>query len=250
MSYSSVDAIVLRQTPYKDNDMLLTVLTRQAGILTVKARGCRRKGYRHFASIQILAYSHMELFCAHSRYSLQEAELIQAWLPLREDLSKMACALYAADICTTIGQEEMEQAEELDLLLQTLNHLCRKTYPVQQAKSVFEWAALLMAGFGPISEECAVCHETKSGAGFLLLRDGLILCEDCQESFGGTQLQRLPPGALEALRHIHTSALDRQFEFSLESSELRAFCSVAELYTKAMLERTFKSLDFYHAVQA
>ena len=41
--YMTIQGIVLRVTDYNDRDALLTLLTRQHGKLTVKARGLRRK---------------------------------------------------------------------------------------------------------------------------------------------------------------------------------------------------------------
>ena len=39
----TTQGIVLRETNYKEADKILTVLTRDFGKRTVKARGCRRK---------------------------------------------------------------------------------------------------------------------------------------------------------------------------------------------------------------
>ena len=39
----TVQGIVLREINYKEADKILTVLTREEGKLTLKARGCRRK---------------------------------------------------------------------------------------------------------------------------------------------------------------------------------------------------------------
>ena len=41
--YLSVQGIVLRVTDYNDRDAMLTMLTRQHGRLSAKARGLRRK---------------------------------------------------------------------------------------------------------------------------------------------------------------------------------------------------------------
>ena len=41
--YLTIQAIVLRVTDYNDRDALLTVLSRNHGKLTIKARGLRRK---------------------------------------------------------------------------------------------------------------------------------------------------------------------------------------------------------------
>ena len=49
----TTQGLVLRETSYKEADKILTVLTREGGKRTVKARGCRRKGIPLAASAQL-----------------------------------------------------------------------------------------------------------------------------------------------------------------------------------------------------
>ena len=60
--YLKVQGLVLRITPYKDHDALLTVLTNQYGKITVKARGLRRKNSPLVAPCQLLAFGEFMLF--------------------------------------------------------------------------------------------------------------------------------------------------------------------------------------------
>ena len=57
----TTQGIVLRETNYKEADKILTVLTRDLGKRTVKARGCRRKNSKLTAASQLLVYSEMTL---------------------------------------------------------------------------------------------------------------------------------------------------------------------------------------------
>ena len=60
--YLNVQALVLRVTDYNDRDVLLTLLTREQGKLTVKARGLRKKNNPMAAPCQLLAYGDFTLF--------------------------------------------------------------------------------------------------------------------------------------------------------------------------------------------
>ena len=60
--YLTAQGLVLRVSNYNDTDALLTVLTRQCGKLTVKARGLRRKNSPLIAPCQLLAYGEFTLF--------------------------------------------------------------------------------------------------------------------------------------------------------------------------------------------
>ena len=60
--YLTVRGLVLRVTPYKDTDALLTILTADQGKITAKARGLRRKNSPLVAPCQLLTYSEFTLF--------------------------------------------------------------------------------------------------------------------------------------------------------------------------------------------
>ena len=68
--------IVLRETNYKEADKILTVLTRDYGKRTVKARGCRRKTSKLTAASQLLVWSDMTLYQRGEYLTLNEAEVL------------------------------------------------------------------------------------------------------------------------------------------------------------------------------
>ena len=59
--YLKTDGIVLRETEYKDNDKLLTLLTRENGQLTAKARGVKSRTSKLRAGCQLLTLSEFTL---------------------------------------------------------------------------------------------------------------------------------------------------------------------------------------------
>ena len=73
--YLTIQGIVLRVTDYNDRDALLTVLSRNHGKLTVKARGLRRKNSPLIAPCQLLAYGEFTLFEYKGQYTVNEAYL-------------------------------------------------------------------------------------------------------------------------------------------------------------------------------
>ena len=76
----TTQGIVLRETNYKEADKILTVLTRDLGKRTVKARGCRRKNSKLTAASQLLVYSEMTLSERGEFTTLTEADpLEQFW---------------------------------------------------------------------------------------------------------------------------------------------------------------------------
>ena len=78
----TTQGIVLRETNYKEADKILTVLTRDLGKRTVKARGCRRKNSKLTAASQLLVYSEMTLSERGEFTNLTEADPLEQFLSL------------------------------------------------------------------------------------------------------------------------------------------------------------------------
>ena len=53
--FLKTDGLVVRQVNYKDNDQILTVLTKEHGLMTLKARGVRSRSSRLKGACQLLA---------------------------------------------------------------------------------------------------------------------------------------------------------------------------------------------------
>ena len=89
----TTQGIVLRETNYKEADKILTVLTRDWGKRTVKARGCRRKNSKLTAASQLLVYSELTLSERGEFTTLTEADPLEQFWSVRQDLETLALAL-------------------------------------------------------------------------------------------------------------------------------------------------------------
>ena len=94
----TVQGIVLREINYKEADKILTVLTREEGKLTLKARGCRRKNSRLLASSQLLVYSELAITQRGEFITLAEGDPLTQFRRLGEDIDKLALASYFAEV--------------------------------------------------------------------------------------------------------------------------------------------------------
>ena len=109
--YLTIRAIVLRVTDYNDRDALLTVLSRDHGKLTIKARGLRRKNSPLIAPCQLLAYGEFTLFEYRGMYTINEAHSIELFRNLRKELTKLSLGTYFAQVTEVISQEDLPNPE-------------------------------------------------------------------------------------------------------------------------------------------
>ena len=123
--YLNIQAIVLRVTDYNDRDALLTVLSRNHGKLTLKARGLRRKNSPLIAPCQLLAFGEFTIFEYRGQYTINEAHSIELFTNLRRDLTKLSLGTYFAQVAEVISQEDLPNPELQSLLLNCFSAISR-----------------------------------------------------------------------------------------------------------------------------
>lgn len=243
--YLTIQAIVLRVTDYNDRDALLTVLTRNHGKLTVKARGLRRKNSPLTAPCQLLAYGEFTLFEYRGMYTVNEAHSIELFQHLRRDLTKLSLGTYFAQVAEVISQEDLPNPELQALLLNCLYALSSLDLPESQVKSAFELRAACLAGYTPDLFACHVCGNENPDR--FDLSAGQLECTACGRGGSGIRIP-VNPGMLEAMRYISMCEPKKLFSFTLGAENLDKLASLTEGYLATQLERGFSTLDFYKSL--
>ena len=104
------EGIVLREQPSKDFDSILTLLTKEKGVITAYARGVRKRGALR-AATELLSCSCFVLFSNRDRYSVDKADLVRLFMGVRSDVEKLALASYFCELTMQTAPRE-EPAEE------------------------------------------------------------------------------------------------------------------------------------------
>ena len=181
----TTQGIVLRETNYKEADKILTVLTRDLGKRTVKARGCRRKNSKLTAASQLLVYSEMTLYERGEFITLNEADPLEQFWSVRQDLEDLALASYFAEVTEATAQEGEAVPELLSLLLNSLYALDTLKKPRALVKAAFELKLLCLTGYAPMLDACAVCGAPEPDQPRWNLSQGILHCARCRGQVGG-----------------------------------------------------------------
>ena len=242
--FLKTDGLVVRQVNYKDNDQILTVLTKEHGLMTLKARGVRSRSSRLKGACQLLAYSEFTVFENRGFHTIDEANAIQMFPELRTDIELLSLASYFAQVAEVLSQEDMPNPELLSLTLNALYALCRRLCTPELVKAAFELRAACLGGYTPELSGCAVCGDPEPDR--FDVRGGILCCASCSAGEG----LRLPvsPGSLAAMRYLVSCDAKRLFAFRLEGRAAKELCDLAETYLQTQLERGFYTLDFYKSL--
>lgn len=244
--YLTTQGLVLRVTDYNDRDALLTVLTKEHGKLTVKARGLRRKNSPLIAPCQLLAYGEFTLFEYRGMYTVNEAAAHELFQPLRRDLTRLSLGTYFAQVAEVISQEDLPSPELLSLVLNCLYALSKLGLPENMVKGVFELRAACIAGYTPELIGCHVCGRDYPDR--FDLSAGRLECAACRDPASAGIRMPLTPGLLDAMRYLLLCPPDRLFSFRLGEETMERFAQLTEGYLTTQLERGFSTLDFYKSL--
>ena len=244
--YLKTRGIVLREVAYHDSDKLLTILTEEYGKLTVKARGVSRKQSPLKGPCQLLTYSEFTIFEYRGFHTVNEAQTLEQFWNLRNQIELFALASYFAQVSEVISQEDSPSSELLSLLLNCLYGLSQLKKPQMQVKAVFELRSACLAGYEPDLTGCERCANPAPQLFNIL--SGTLQCTACAQEAGDGLRLPISPGTLQAMRYIVYSEKKKLFSFRAGEPTLEELNHITEAYLAAQLERSFFTLDFYKSL--
>lgn len=244
--YLTTQGLVLRVSDYNDHDALLTLLTREYGRLTVKARGLRRKNSPLVAPCQLLAYGEFTLFEYKGMYTINEAHSIELFHGLRRDLVRLSLGTYFAQVAEVVSQEDTPGSELMSLVLNCLFALASMPAAEEKIKAVFELRCACLSGYTPDLFGCHSCGNALADR--FDVSAGVLECCACRSAESDGLRLPVSPGTLDAMRYIVSCPPKRLFSFSASRQTIQQLSNLTETYLSTQLERGFSALDFYKSL--
>ena len=242
--YLTTRGLVLRTTEYKETDRILTVLTAEDGLLTLKARGVRSNRSKLKGACQLLTYAEFTVNEARGFRFISEATAIEMFAGLRNDIVLLALSSYFAQLAEVLSQEDAASPALLILILNALYALSKLQKPPRLVKAATELLLAAIAGYQPELSGCCVCGSPEPDR--FCIAEGTLECAACRSGDG----VRMPlsPSSLAAMRYILSCPEKKLFSFSISGAAEKELCDAAESYLLTQLERSFYTLDFYKSL--
>ena len=242
--YLTTRGLVLRTTEYKETDRILTVLTAEDGLLTLKARGVRSNRSKLKGACQLLTYAEFTVSEARGFRFISEATAIEMFAGLRNDIVLLALGSYFAQLAEVLSQEDAASPALLSLILNALYALSKLQKPPRLVKAATELRLAAIAGYQPELSGCCVCGAPEPDR--FSIADGTLECAACRSGDG----VRMPlsPASLAAMRYILSCPEKKLFSFTISGAAEKELCDAAESYLLTQLERSFYTLDFYKSL--
>lgn len=238
------DGIVIKEGATGEQDRIVTVLTRDKGVIKAFANGARNPKNKNVSSTGLLCYSDFLINKTQKGvYIIREANAKEVFFSLRSDIVRLSLAQYFAELTYELSPREENSAEYLSLLLNSVYLLTKGEKNLRQIKSVLEMRMLSIAGYMPSVVACSNCGTFESENMYFSTFTGELFCSECKPL---ERTEKLPLGVVTAIRHICFSDSPKIFSFSLPDDGLNLLSQVTEKYLRNITSRRYKTLDFFN----
>ena len=195
--------LVLKNSPFAEADLLVTLFTREAGKLRAVARGARRSGSKMVGHFEPLTVVRLALARGRNLDIVTQVEVAQNFALLKGELTALSRGLYVAELVDGFGPESYANPALYDLAVETLAAMTREPHR-DLVLRCFELHLLRVSGFMPELFHCVECRKTLVPENHRFSPDaGGTLCPNCGPA--GMQVRPLSVRALKVLRLLHRS---------------------------------------------
>jgi DNA repair protein RecO (recombination protein O) len=236
------DALILRRADFGEADRLLTVFTPERGKLRLLAKGVRKTTSRKAGHVELFMLTDMLIAQGRTWDIISQAEIVEPYRDLREDLDKTSHAYYLAELVDRFTEEHDANAPLFELLAVTLAHLSHTDDPFI-ALRYFELHLLSLTGFQPQLHFCVACNEALAPVeNYFHFADGGALCPE--HGRVRPHAEPIPLPVLKVLRFLQTEPWEKVSRLQLTPTTRQQVETLLLGYITFLLERRLKSVDF------
>ncbi|MBE5821423.1 MAG: DNA repair protein RecO [Clostridiales bacterium] len=233
--------IVINEANSKDNDKVLTILTPDLGKISVIAKGVRREKNINKSASQLFVFSELVLYKnTGDMYILNSADTIEQFYNIRIDIEKFYYVTYMCKLICDVSTSDEENAELMQLLLNTIYLLEQNKKDNMFLITVFQIRLLRILGFMPILNKCVNCQSDELHH-FSIKYNGL-LCNSCAKQDTGSIEFSL--SMINALKYILLSDAKKIYSFEISNMVLSELKLFIKIYLREKLEREY-DIDKY-----
>lgn len=239
MKYENVRGIVVKSFDYLESDKLLTLLTFEKGLLTIKAKGVRKNGAK-------LAFSARQFFCgdfecveSHGKLIMTGVARVHDFSDIASDLDKYYTACHFADIALAVIMEEHPDEEMLRMFLNALHILTKESVSLKLLISIYEIRTAALSGFAPVMDECVVCGSHDKAMRFSLDHGGLVCCAP------GVEIDESIKRFIETLTDCE---MKEMFSLTVPENSLDQLSKLSRRYIETVLDRKFTTLNSINGI--
>jgi DNA repair protein RecO (recombination protein O) len=185
MPLSVTEAIVLHAFDYLESSRIVRLLTREAGVQSVLARGARKSRGRYGSALDLFAEGTAQIYVKPNRelHNLAAFEVSRSRSELAHDVGRFTAASTIAELALRFAGEDAGPLL-YDTVADVLDRISRSA-PENTIEDGLAgcWRIVSVLGFTPELASCALCHTPLRDADEVTFShvSGGIVCPSCSK---------------------------------------------------------------------
>lgn len=236
----TIIGLVLKNKPYKDNDMLVWIYTHDYGKLAMVAKGVKKIKSKNAPSCQTLTLSEFTLIPRVGLSKLIKGSPLNYYRHIKEDIILEAYASYFIEFVYKFAQDNDPNKEIYDNLLLAFNCL-EEGYNPKLVYLLFNAFILGVTGSLLEVDHCVNCGRQDHIAGVSISSGGFV-CLECLSLYD----QKLEIDVLKGFRYINKCKLSNIDKLNLSEVVIDELVVIMEAYIDEFTGINFKSRQFIH----
>lgn len=238
MNLEKVTGIVIKETQYKDNDKIITILTDNLGKISCIARGAKRVNSPILASSQYLVYSEFVIYRGNNFYYINSSSVKNSFYKLRTDLDKLEAVFEQTRILQKVIDENEDTSQVLKLFLNTLYVIENYDTDMKKVEAIFLIKLLSLLGFSPKISNCSNCTKKffENDDQKNILYDYVsnsFFCSQCASNIDKRRCINLSKSTVIAIKYIVISEIRKVFSFELK--DIHDLITFGQVYTDSIV---------------
>ena len=240
----TTDGLVIKETNIRDNDRMITIITRDLGVITAFVRGVKSIKSKRGSSTSLLSFSNFSLELKGDTYTVTEASINKVFFGAGSDIITLTVAQYFCELCNVFRPYENESEEFLRLILNSLHFLTENKHSPELIKAITELRVAVIAGYAPNVVACNGCGKFEDAVMYFKLDDGTLYCNECRKE----NCVSIPLTVLQAIRHIVYSKFESLYSFEIPETAAKQLSQLTERFVTYQTEHRFTTLQFLRGI--
>ena len=102
----NTDGLVIMERTVGESDRLVTLLTREEGIIRAFSPLAKTLKSKQSSATQLLCYSRFSIYRGRDKYIINDAQPLEVFFDLRSDIETLSLAQYFCELVSVLAPEE------------------------------------------------------------------------------------------------------------------------------------------------
>jgi len=198
-------AVVIRTVDFKDNDRMITFLTKDYGLMSAKVRGAKKQTSKLFSASSLFCCAEYTFYEKSGFFGVKSCDIKYTFGHVQDDYDGYAVACFIADAVEKVAQEDYHAPKLFALVVNALWALDKGAATPKAVACYFIQRLLMLEGVYPELEHCLVCGSTQSLTKMSTEHGGLV-CSSCE---GGKRVETSVIKALKDMQDVLPSDIGK-----------------------------------------